>query len=139
MSRKEKNWWIVGGILIVVYALFPVAWIVSLSFKAPSDLANGQFLPTDPTSENYQGIFSGAGGDLFLPALRNSFGICLIATAISCVLAMFAAYAIARLDFRGRSSSWAPRWRWPSSRSSRSSRPCSTSGVRSGCTTPGQG
>ena len=102
MSRKEKNWWIVAGVLIVIYALFPVAWIVSLSFKAPSDLANGQFLPTDATSENYKGIFTGAGGDLFLPALRNSFGICLIATAISCFLAMFAAYAIARLDFRGK-------------------------------------
>jgi len=102
MSRKEKNWWIVAGVLIVVYALFPVAWIVSLSFKAPSDLANGQFLPTDATSENYKGIFTGAGGDLFLPALRNSFGICLIATLISCVLAMFAAYAIARLDFPGK-------------------------------------
>ncbi|WP_138758276.1 carbohydrate ABC transporter permease [Modestobacter altitudinis] len=102
MSRKEKNWWIVAGVLIVIYALFPVAWIVSLSFKAPSDLTNGQFLPTDATSENYKGIFTGAGGDLFLPALRNSFGICLIATLISCILAMFAAYAIARLDFPGK-------------------------------------
>ena len=32
---------------IVIYALFPIAWIVSLSFKAPGDIANGQFLPTD--------------------------------------------------------------------------------------------
>jgi multiple sugar transport system permease protein len=102
MSRKEKNWWIVAGVLIVLYALAPIAWIVSLSFKAPSDLANGQFLPTDATSENYSLILTGAASDLFLPALRNSFGICLIATAISCLLAMFAAYAIARLDFPGK-------------------------------------
>jgi len=102
MSRKEKNWWIVAGIAIVVYALFPVAWIVSLSFKAPGDLANGQFLPTDASGVNYQEILTGSGADLFLPALRNSFGICLIATFISCLLAMFAAYAIARLDFPGK-------------------------------------
>jgi multiple sugar transport system permease protein len=102
MSRKEKNWWIVAGVLIVLYALAPIAWIVSLSFKAPSDLANGQFLPTDATSENYSLILTGDASDLFLPALRNSFGICLIATAISCLLAMFAAYAIARLDFPGK-------------------------------------
>ncbi|MFQ1004024.1 carbohydrate ABC transporter permease [Modestobacter sp. SSW1-42] len=102
MSTKEKGWWIVAGVAIVIYALFPVAWIVSLSFKAPGDLANGQFLPTTPTDENYSTIFTGAGADLFLPALRNSFGICLIATFISCVLAMFAAYAIARLDFPGK-------------------------------------
>jgi multiple sugar transport system permease protein len=102
MSRKEKNWWVVAGVLIVVYALAPIAWIVSLSFKAPSDLANKQFLPTDASTENYELILTGDASDLFLPALRNSFGICLIATFISCVLAMFAAYAIARLDFPGK-------------------------------------
>ena len=102
MSRRERNWWIVGGIAIVVYALFPIAWIVSLSFKAPSDIANGQFLPTDFSWANYKTILTGSASDLFLPALRNSFGICLIATFISCILAMFAAYAIARLDFPGK-------------------------------------
>jgi len=102
MSTREKSWWIVAGVAIVGYALFPVAWIVSLSLKAAGDLANGQFLPTTPTRENYTQIVTGSGADLFLPALRNSFGICLIATFISCVLAMFAAYAIARLDFPGK-------------------------------------
>ncbi|MGY1814706.1 carbohydrate ABC transporter permease [Blastococcus sp. SYSU D00820] len=102
MSGKEKAWWIVGGIVIVVYCLFPIAWIVSVSLKAPSDLSNGQFLPTQFSWENYSTILTGSASDLFLPALRNSFGICLIATAISCLLSMFAAYAIARLDFPGK-------------------------------------
>jgi multiple sugar transport system permease protein len=102
MSTRERNLWYVGGLIIVVYALFPVAWIVSLSLKAPSDITNGQFLPTDFSWVNYETILSGSASDLFLPALRNSFGICLIATAISCILAMFAAYAIARLDFPGK-------------------------------------
>src|ERR671917_41425 len=102
MATRERNLWLVGGLLIVVYALFPVAWIVSLSFKAPSDIANGQFLPSDFSWTNYSQLFTGSASDLFLPALRNSFGICLIATAISCLLAMFAAYAIARLDFKGK-------------------------------------
>jgi multiple sugar transport system permease protein len=102
MSRRERIWWVVGGIGIVVYALFPVAWIVSLSLKAPADIANGQFLPTVTSWDNYELILTGAASELFLPALRNSFGICLIATAISCVLSMFAAYAIARLDFPGK-------------------------------------
>ncbi|MCW2500152.1 MAG: Carbohydrate transporter rane protein 2, family [Frankiales bacterium] len=102
MSRREKAWWLVAGLAIVVYALFPVAWIVSLSLKGSADLANGQFLPTKLSWSNYQLILTGGASDLFLPALRNSFGICLIATAISCLLAMFAAYAIARLDFPGK-------------------------------------
>jgi len=102
MSTRERNLWLLAGLGIIVYALFPVAWIVSLSFKAPSDIANGQFLPTEPSWTNYESITTGSASDLFLPALRNSFGICLIATAISCILAMFAAYAIARLDFPGK-------------------------------------
>ena len=102
MSRREKNWWLIGGLVLVFYCLFPIAWIVSLSFKAPSDLSNGGFLPTQFTGQNYSDIFTGSASGLFLPALRNSFGICLIATFISCILAMFAAYAIARLDFPGK-------------------------------------
>ena len=39
---------------------------------------------------------------LFTRALRNSIGISLIATLLSVVVAMFAAYAIARLDFPGK-------------------------------------
>ncbi len=100
-TRKKVTWWVVGAV-ILFYCLFPIAWIVSVSLKAPSDLANGSFLPSALTWQNYELILTGGASDLFLPALRNSFGICLIATAISCVLAMFAAYAIARLDFPGK-------------------------------------
>ena len=102
MSTRKKTIWWVAGAVIVVYCLFPIAWIVSVSLKAPSDLANKSFLPSAVTWQNYELILTGGASDLFLPALRNSFGICLIATAISCLLAMFAAYAIARLDFPGK-------------------------------------
>ena len=102
MSRREKTWWWIAAIVILLYCLFPIAWIVSLSFKAPSDIANASFLPTTFSGVNYSEIFTGSAADLFLPALRNSFGICLIATFISCILSMFAAYAIARLDFPGK-------------------------------------
>jgi multiple sugar transport system permease protein len=102
MSTRKKVWWWIGGVVIVIYALFPIAWIISISLKQPSDIANGQFLPTEPSWVNYKEILTGSASDLFLPALRNSFGICIIATFISCVLAMFAAYAIARLDFSGK-------------------------------------
>ncbi|SEF17545.1 carbohydrate ABC transporter permease [Jiangella alba] len=102
LSRGTKVWWWVAGIAVIVYALFPVAWIVSLSFKTPSDLATGEFLPTNWVGDNYDSILRGDAQDLFLSSLRNSVGISLIATFISVVLAMFAAYAIARLDFPGK-------------------------------------
>lgn len=100
-TREKVLWWVIG-LLIVAYALVPVAWIVSLSLKRGADLSSQTFLPPDPTTENYELILSGSASDLFLPALRNSIGISLIATLIAVVLAMFAAYAIARLDFPGK-------------------------------------
>jgi multiple sugar transport system permease protein len=102
MSTRERTLWIVAAVAIILYALFPIGWIVSLSFKAPADIANGQFLPTVFTWENYSLILTGDASELFLPALLNSFGICLIATALACLLSMFAAYANARLDFPGK-------------------------------------
>ena len=102
MSTKHKVGWAVVSVLVLIYALFPVLSILMTSFKAPSDLTSGKFLPTDWVGENYSSLFVGSARDLFLPALRNSIGICLIATAIAVVLATLCAYAIARLDFPGK-------------------------------------
>jgi multiple sugar transport system permease protein len=87
--------------VILLWALFPLAWMVSLSFKDPATFRSAKpgFLPKDWTWENYRSVFDNS---LFTAALRNSFGIALIATALSVTIAMFAAYAIARLDFPGK-------------------------------------
>ena len=34
-----------ASLVVLVYALIPVAWIVSLSLKQPGDLNDGKFLP----------------------------------------------------------------------------------------------
>jgi multiple sugar transport system permease protein len=100
-SASSGRWWTVAGIVIVVYSFFPLAWMISLAFKPPSDIVSGspQFLPTSWTLDNFSTIFSDS---LFTRALVNSIGIALIATVLSVIIAMFAAYAIARLDFRGK-------------------------------------
>lgn len=101
-SPLTKTLWIVAFVLIALWALFPVVWILSLSLKSPSDIANRQFWPTELSWENYELILFGGAQELFLPALRNSIGICLIATLVAVVLSTLAAYAIARLDFPGK-------------------------------------
>src|SRR6476469_2192454 len=91
----------VGFVLILVWCLLPVAWIISLSFKSADETGVGspQFLPKDPTLQNYRDILSNPD---FTAALRNSFGISAIATVLSVILATRAAYAIARLEFKGK-------------------------------------
>jgi multiple sugar transport system permease protein len=97
-NRKIVGW-SVAVLAIVVYSLLPVAWITSLSFKQGDDINNQQFLPTQWSLDNYRTVFD---TNLFTSALRNSLGISLIATAIAVALATVAAYAIARLEFKGK-------------------------------------
>ena len=98
---KTSNWWTVWGLLILVWAMFPLLWMTSLAFKSPDTFRSGDqdFWPQDWTWDNFQTVFD---DELFTSALRNSFGIAIIATVLSVIVAMFAAYAIARLDFRGK-------------------------------------
>jgi multiple sugar transport system permease protein len=98
-SRVEKIFWAAGTAIVVVYALLPVLWIASLSLKRSSDLTDQRFFPRSISFENYRNIFDDGQ---FTSALRNSIGIALIATLLAIVLAMFAAYAIVRLDFPGK-------------------------------------
>jgi multiple sugar transport system permease protein len=81
--------------------MFPLLWMTSLAFKSPDTFRSGDqgFWPQDWTWDNFQTVFD---DELFTSALRNSFGIAIIATVLSVIVAMFAAYAIARLDFRGK-------------------------------------
>ena len=99
-TRTKVGTW-VGFVLVLVWCLLPVVWILSLSFKGPDETAAGspQFLPKDPTLQNYRDILDNPD---FLDALRNSFGIALISTLLSVIFATLAAYAIARLEFKGK-------------------------------------
>lgn len=99
---KRRVVWTIISVLVILYALFPVASIFATSFKLPSDLTSGTFLPTNWSTTNYEQILVGDAQGLFLSSLRNSIGICLIATFIAVVLATLCAYAIARLDFPGK-------------------------------------
>ena len=107
MRRTGIGTWI-GFILILVWCLLPVAWIVSLSFKSLAETTTGSpyFLPQDATWDNYK-VLLGMTEDKttsrdFLASLRNSFGISLIATVLAVMIATLAAYAIARLEFKGK-------------------------------------
>ncbi|AKK09085.1 carbohydrate ABC transporter permease [Corynebacterium testudinoris] len=99
-TSKEKALWTIALVLVVLYALVPVAWIASLSFKTTSTLHDGHFIPREWTLDNYKGIFSTSE---FTRALINSIGIGIITTLIAVIVGTMAAYAIARLTFPGKS------------------------------------
>jgi multiple sugar transport system permease protein len=97
-TNRERLLWSIGILVVLLYALIPVAWIASLSFKTPEEVADGKFF-SGFSFDNYDVVFS---DDTFLAALINSIGIAGIATVISIVLAAMTAYATSRLDFTGK-------------------------------------
>jgi len=98
-DARRATMWAIIDTLVVVYALVPVLWILSLSLKPTSTVKDGKLIPSSVTLDNYRGIFR---GDIFSSALVNSIGIGLLTTAIAVVLGAMAAYAIARLKFPGK-------------------------------------
>ena len=96
---RTRVWWGIAGLVVVLYALIPVLWILSLSFKTTDTITDGNFIPRSWTLDNYAQIFS---LDIFTRALVNSIGISIIATVLAVVIGTMAAYAIARLDFPGK-------------------------------------
>lgn len=98
----------------ILFALFPFYFMVITSFKADGELYNLkanpfiiQLSPTaphysgGPTLEHYQLLLRDTP---FLTWLFNSILVSVLATAISIVLAILAAYSLARLRFRGATS-----------------------------------
>src|SRR3954468_9048503 len=99
VTTGRKLRWGLVDILVLVFALVPVLWVVSLSFKTKDTLTDGSFIPQSWTWQNYADIFATSE---FLLALVNSIGIAIISTLIAVVLGTMAASAVARLDFPGK-------------------------------------
>jgi multiple sugar transport system permease protein len=99
-ARRTLSWAVIDT-LVVLYALVPVLWILSLSLKPTSAVRDGKFIPSSITFDNYRGIFQ---HNFFSSALLNSIGIGLITTVIAVVIGAMAAYAVARLTFPGKAA-----------------------------------
>ena len=99
-TPRQKAGWGVANFVVIALALIPILWLVSLSFKTPTAILDPSFVPASWTWGNYSSILQNSQ---FIRPLVNSIGIGLIATLIAVVLASMAAYAVARLNFPGKS------------------------------------
>jgi len=96
----QKFGWGGANLAVMGWALFPVWYIVAVSFQKPAKISGwGEFWPTAWTWDNYRGIFKTSD---FTRALVNSIVVAVITTVIAVVLGSMAAYAVARLEFPGK-------------------------------------
>ena len=84
-----------------VFALFPLLWMVSVSFMQPGAASSypAPVLPAQATLDNYRQLFAQAGMGRYL---LNSLAIACAGTAISVLFNVMAGYAFAKLRFAGR-------------------------------------
>jgi multiple sugar transport system permease protein len=90
---------ILGIAFIVVYCLFPFYWMIASSLKVEPEIFQTGLIPRSPTMENYRAVFT---QQHFHLALRNSLIVAGTTTVIALAVGCFAAYALARLRFRGK-------------------------------------
>jgi multiple sugar transport system permease protein len=102
-SRRRQNFRSYLGLaLIVIWGLAPFYWMVVTAFRDVAYTFDTTPWPTHVTMQNFQAAFSTSTGNHFGQALVNSVIIGVVTTAIAMLVGVFAAYALARLDFPGK-------------------------------------
>lgn len=88
----------IGIGLIVVYCLAPFYWMAVSSLRRTNDIFEISLFPSPVSFENYAAVFDPGQG--FVRSLGNSVIVAGTTTVVALVIAIVAAYALARLDFR---------------------------------------
>lgn len=90
-------------ILFVLVSMFPLIWVFKMSIITRAELSASPptILPNNPTGQEYTQIFADPA---FQKALLNSTIIAGVTTVLCLFFGSIAAYAIARLRFRFKSS-----------------------------------
>jgi multiple sugar transport system permease protein len=98
--RRSSVLYYIGIAVIVVYCLAPFYWMVVSALRRPTDQFSNSFIPSPASLKNLTAAFSSSNG--FGRALINSLIVASLTTLLTLILGITAAYALARLDFRGK-------------------------------------
>jgi N,N'-diacetylchitobiose transport system permease protein len=89
------------AIILVVFFVFPVYWMVTTAFKPDLDIISTTpvFIPFHGTLSHFDAAVHAAG---FWTLVRDSLTVTLGSVLLSLLVALAAAFAVARMRFRGR-------------------------------------
>ena len=96
----------IGIAFILLWSLVPLYWALNISLQTNAQASSkpSNYLPPTPSLNNYASLLVG-DGDLAQAVRQSALNIfveCAAATVVTVVLATLAAYAFARMTFRGR-------------------------------------
>ncbi len=103
--RRSINWstaaTVATTVVIIVWCLAPFYWMLLLAFRDSDYTFSTDLWFSHVTLDNFRYAFN-AHYNPFARSLLNSLVIGTVVTAVSMVIGVFAAYALARLTFRGK-------------------------------------
>lgn len=125
----RRTFLFLGSLLFALYVLAPIAWLVSSSIQSEAEITSvpPHWIPDNPTLGNFAAIFktqsevvtyenrkqgdTATGGFIpstaanLLPSMLNSFLVAMAVVVFNILVAVPAAYALAKIRFIGRTSS----------------------------------
>ncbi|MBB6627216.1 sugar ABC transporter permease [Nocardioides sp. KIGAM211] len=96
---REIGWRHVVGVLAVLWALFPVSYLVSASLNPLGSVVTSTMIPRTFSFSNYSELIN---TQPFFTWARNSLVVCVSVVVIQLLFSALAAYAFSRMRFTGR-------------------------------------
>ena len=98
-SRRPGLLRLIGLTVVLAFFLFPIIYLVSVSFKPQPEVLSGQFLPSRIAWENWPDAFRSVEVLLFM---RNSAIVAAASTLVTLLLTVPATYAMVRYEVGGK-------------------------------------
>ncbi len=98
---KEVGWRYIVAIVALVFAAFPILYIIGVSLDPLGSTTASSLLPSSISLSNYEALLGGSKGP-FLRWYLNTIIVCVLVTVIQILCSSLAAYAFSRLRFKGR-------------------------------------
>jgi arabinogalactan oligomer/maltooligosaccharide transport system permease protein len=98
----DTGWRHLVAFAALLFALFPVYWVVMGAFDSSGSLATQDLVPAEVSLDNFRALLTDDGHPPFWTWFWNSMKVCLVTSTGTVLLCASAAYAFSRMRFRGR-------------------------------------
>ncbi|MDQ0278456.1 multiple sugar transport system permease protein [Arthrobacter silviterrae] len=104
VARRRERWsssrTYISAAIILIWCLLPFYWMIVTAFRDVGYTFDPTPWFTHVTWDNFTTVFSESLGNHFAQNLLNSLIVATVTTAVALLFGVFAAYALARLEFR---------------------------------------
>ena len=98
---KEFGWRHLIGLIFVIFAIYPILFVLTNSFADFANLSNSKLIPSGLTLKHYK-LLSGDPLVPYFTWLFNTYKVAFVASLFNVFLGTLAAFAFSRLKFKGR-------------------------------------